>query len=135
MLESKSFAILNQEVYARNDGKLFAVERGDSRLFEFERIFFIKSETGDVRGKHAHKACSQWISVLSGEVQITLKNGDSTDHVNLKTFGELVLVPPGIWVEIKFVESSVVVVGADLRFQESDYLRVWDEYLEFRGAK
>ena len=126
------YEIVTRRVHSRVDGNLFAIEHGDANLFDFKRIFFIQSEKGSKRGEHAHKSCSQWISALTGKVQITLKNGASTDLVHLQTLGELLVVPPGIWVEIDFIESGVIAVGADMPYQESDYIRQWGDFLEYK---
>lgn len=128
-----NYEIVTQQVHSRVDGKLFAIEHGDVKLFDFKRVFFIDSNKGSKRGEHAHKSCSQWISALTGEVQITLKNGASTELVHLQNLGELLVVPPGIWVEIDFVESGVIAVGADMPYQESDYIRQWSDFLVYKG--
>jgi dTDP-4-dehydrorhamnose 3,5-epimerase-like enzyme len=127
------FNLLKTQVHSRANGKLFSIEHGNPNVFDFKRVFFIKGIAGIKRGEHAHKACAQWISVITGSVSITLKDGSAVDKIALHEFGELLIVPPGIWVEIDFLESSVVAVGADMTYEESDYLRDWSEFMEYKA--
>lgn len=127
------FSLLSAQVHSRADGKLFSIEQGHPGLFDFKRVFFIQGKAGIKRGEHAHKACTQWISALSGCVSIILKDGSDANKIDLHEFGELLIVPPGIWVEIDFLEPSVVVVGADMTYEESDYIREWSIFMEFKA--
>jgi hypothetical protein len=133
MYRQVDFNLLRTQVHSRANGKLFSVEQGHPGLFDFKRVFFIQGKAGIKRGEHAHKACTQWISVLSGSISIILKDGSHVNKIDLHEFGELLIVPPGIWVEIDFLEPSVVAVGADMAYEESDYIREWSIFMEFKA--
>lgn len=132
MFGQVDFNLLSTQVHSRANGKLFSIEQGNPNLFDFKRVFFIQGKSGIKRGEHAHKECSQWISVLSGSVGIILKDGSAVSKIELHEFGDLLVVPPEIWVEIDFLETSIVVVGADMTYEESDYIRVWSEFMEYK---
>ena len=133
MTSYPGYSIIHQPVFTSVAGRLFAVEQGQFDLFDLRRVFFIEGPAGSKRGEHAHRACTQWISVLSGTVRITIKDGIQDYVVSPTGFGELVVVNPGLWVELDFQEHGTVAVGADRIYEEHDYLRNWEEYLRFRG--
>lgn len=129
------FNRLNVKVYSKESGDLFSIEHGNSNLFDFRRVFFIKGIAGSRRGEHAHRKCLQWLSVLTGKVNITLKDGSTITRVSLYEFGELLIIPAGIWLEIDFLESSLVAVGADMTYEETDYLRDWIEFMDYKAKQ
>jgi hypothetical protein len=130
---SQAFKIVRQPIFDEQGGRLFAVQHGQYELFDFRRVLFIEGVSGSKRGEHAHKACSQWLCVLTGKVKITLKDGAEEHSLALTGFGEIVIVNPGLWVELDFLEPGVVAAGADELYDENDYIRNWAEFLRFRG--
>lgn len=126
--------IISKEIFDSGTGKLFFVENGDGELFNICRIFFIQANLGAIRGRHAHKVCSQWLSVVSGEVRITLKDGQIETLANLHEFAEIMIIEPGTWIEIEFLSDGVLVVGANYPYEESDYIRNWNDFLIYRGS-
>lgn len=133
MSVSPTFNIFRQPIFSEQGGRLFAIQHGQHELFDFRRVFFIEGISGSKRGEHAHKSCFQWLCVLSGKVKITLKDGIEIHSLAHTGFGEIILVNPGLWVEIDFLESGIVAAGANELYDESDYIRNWEEFLHFRG--
>ncbi len=129
----QNFKIVRQPIFSEQAGRLFAVQHGQDELFDFKRVFFIEGASGSRRGEHAHKACFQWLCVLAGKVKITLKNGVEEYSVASTGFGEVIVVNPGLWVEMDFLEPGIVAAGANELYDESDYIRSWTEFLKFRG--
>ena len=119
---------------------IFSDSRGDLLVTEFKnlpfkpkRSFFIaNTPEGAVRGQHAHKQCCQFIIALHGAVKITLDNGFKTQEILLKSASAGINVPMGIWVTIdNFKDNAVVGVFASHEFEESDYIRNYDEFKKY----
>jgi dTDP-4-dehydrorhamnose 3,5-epimerase-like enzyme len=127
--------IVKLPVFDSSTGRLFAVQHGEQHLFDFKRVFFIEGNSGSKRGQHAHRESTQWLSLLKGDIKVKLMDGESHKLISSLKFGELLIVEAGIWVEIDFLEESVVAVGTNTLYKEADYLRDWSDYLEFRGIQ
>ena len=115
-------------------------ERGLIRVFELENIPFsvkrvftvLNSEVGTSRGKHAHKVCNQLICCVSGGVRLICDDGSRKEEINMTPMSQGVLVPAGTWAEqLCLKEGSVIIVFCDQPYEESDYLRDYQQFLEF----
>lgn len=97
---------------------------------EFVRFFFLDGfESGQVRGDHAHRECWQLIFVLGGKVECEFQTTKGAELKLVAQFPTAILVPPMIWVRLKFSsQDSSVMVAASHAFDESDYIRSPDEF-------
>ena len=99
--------------------------------FEIKRVFYIYDiPGGEDRGAHAHKKCHQFIIAASGSFDIFLDDGKNKRTVSLNRpyFG--LHIPPGIWAaEQSFSSGSVCLVLASTKYNASDYLRDYREFL------
>ena len=88
---------------------------------------------GESRGGHAHKELSQLIIAASGSFTVTLDDGNvkRTFHLNRPYQG--LYIVPGIWRTLDdFSSGSVCLVLASNWYDEGDYIRDYDKFLEFR---
>lgn len=116
-----------------NRGALTVVENNDIP-FSFRRVFSVKANEGDVRGNHAHKECKQFMVCLNGEIDILIDDGISQKNFLLDKPNSGVLVPDGIWSTQKYYkQDSVLLVLCDMDYDEDDYIREYDQYLEYIG--
>ena len=101
--------------------------------FSVKRVFTVlNSEVGTSRGKHAHKVCNQLICCVAGGVRLICDDGSRKEEINMTPTTQGVLVPAGIWAEqLCLKESSVIIVFCDQPYDESDYLRDYQQFLEF----
>jgi hypothetical protein len=67
-------------------------------------------------------------------VEIACLDGQDEKIFSLNNIGELLIVPPGIWIKINFQPGSSITVLASENFAESDYIRNWEEFLKYRQA-
>jgi len=113
-------------------GNLTFIEGGEHIPFEIKRVFYLYDvPTGESRGAHAHLELSQFLICLSGSFDVYLDDGIDNDirHLNRPWIG--LLVPPMIWAsEINFDAGSVCMVLASTVYDESDYLRTYEEFIE-----
>ena len=115
-------------------GPLGVIEFGDMPFLP-QRMFWISNvPQGESRGNHAHKKCRQMLISINGEINIKCHDGLNEFQKKMSGIGETLLVPAGIWVSLEFGVNSTLAVVADLKFEEDDYIRDWNEFIKFRGV-
>ncbi len=114
-------------------GSLAVIEK-DVCPFEIKRVYYLYDVPSDAyRGGHAHKKLKQLIIPLSGSFDITLKDDSRTENVKLNKPNKGLLIVPGIWREIdNFSSGSVCLVLASEYYEESDYIRNFEEFRSFK---
>lgn len=101
--------------------------------FEIKRVFYIYDiPGGESRGAHAHKECHQFLIAASGAFEIELSDGIQTKHVPLNQPYYGLHVPPGIWAaERNFSSGAICLVLTSHLFNEHDYIRTYEKYLNY----
>ena len=85
-----------------------------------------------VRGKHAHREVEQLLVCIHGSCKIRFDDGKSKKVYTLDKPSEGLLMPKHIWGEqYDFSEGAVLIVFASDFYDESDYIRNYDEFLKF----
>lgn len=125
----------NLSLFSRESSHLSSLELIQEFSWQVQRIFFVSGEKEEVRGRHAHKECIQAIVCTIGHVEIHCFDGNEEKVFHLRNLGELLIVPSGIWIEIRFQPGSSITVLASEKFAESDYIRDWDDYQKYRELK
>ncbi|MFK8079007.1 MAG: FdtA/QdtA family cupin domain-containing protein [Granulosicoccus sp.] len=112
-------------------GTLIAFESGIDIPFEIKRVYCVyHTESGVSRGFHAHYNLKQVIVCVSGSCRFRVDDGQTIeDHILCKPDKGL-LVEGCIWREMhEFSDDCVLVVFASEHYEESDYIRNYDEFL------
>lgn len=117
-------------------GRLIVQEGGGDLVpFEIKRTFFIFDTTpGIVRGNHAHHKNRQMLICTSGACTIDceMPDGTKTSH-RLDWPDKGLLVEGMVWHQMKeFSKDAVLLVLASEHYDESDYIRSYDEFLKMR---
>ena len=114
---------------------LLAVIEGAVIPFDIKRVYYLYDVPTDAfRGGHAHKKLQQLIIPLSGSFDVHIKDGTNTKVINLNKPHKGLLIVPGIWREIEnFSSGCVCLVLASAEYDESDYLRDFDDFLAFKN--
>lgn len=116
-----------------NLGKLTVAEVGSSLPINIRRVFVVGGAPDSIRGKHAHKELTQILVCVSGKCEVTYDDGSQRKETQLDASEKALVVPPGIWTEQLYVgQSSILMVLCDLPYDESDYIRNYDEFLAYR---
>ena len=104
--------------------------------FEAPRLFWLTGVGQDQwRGRHAHRESRLATFALAGGCRLTLDNGHDRQVVTLSTRGPGLLVGPMIWHDLdEFAPGSVVLVVASTRYDEAEYIRNYDVFLEEAAA-
>jgi len=113
-------------------GGLIALENNDSVPFEIKRVYCIlDTKKGISRGFHAHKALKQLAICISGSCRFVLDDGKHKEDVVLKKPTGGLLIDRMIWHEMyDFSDDCVLMVLADEVYDESDYIRDYEEFLD-----
>jgi dTDP-4-dehydrorhamnose 3,5-epimerase-like enzyme len=113
-------------------GSLVALESQKNIPFEIKRVYYIfDTKSGVVRGLHAHKDLSQVMVCLKGRCHVVLDNGSTKEQVVLDSPNKGLLLDSMIWREMHdFSEDCVLLVLANEYYDESDYIRDYDEFLK-----
>ena len=116
-------------------GNLAVIEK-DTVPFEIKRVYYLYDVPTDAyRGGHAHKEQQEFLVALSGSFDVLLDNGDGKERIRLSKPNEGLLISPGIWRELEnFSSGSVCLVLASDEFLESDYIRDYQQFLDFRSS-
>ena len=114
-------------------GNITPVHNNIEIPFGIKRIFYLYDiPGGESRGAHAHKECHQFLIAASGSFEVLLDDSKTKRIVHLNRPYVGLHIPPGIWAsEINFSSGSICLVFASHTYNESDYLRDYDEYLTY----
>lgn len=104
--------------------------------FITKRIFYLYDiPGGESRGAHAHKKCHQFLCSVSGSFEVLLNDGKSQRLVQLNSPQIGLHIPPGIWAsELNFSSGAVCLVLASELYDEFDYLRDYNDFIEYRNV-
>lgn len=114
-------------------GNLTVVEGMKQVPFDIKRTYWVYDVPGgEHRGGHAHKQCHEFIIALSGSFIVTLDNGKKKNSFLLNHPYQGLLVETGMWRTLDdFSSGAVCMVLASEPFDENDYIRDYDDYLEY----
>lgn len=114
-------------------GQLVALEEFKDIPFKIKRVYYIYDTLKDVtRGYHAHRNLKQILICIHGSCKIRLDNGKEKKIVPLEKPYEGLYIENNIWREMfDFSPDAVLLVLASELYDESDYIRDYDEFLKF----
>ena len=126
------YKILNFKTLGDDRGSLIAIEEGYNAPFDIKRVYYIFDTKKDViRGYHAHINLKQIAIVVKGSCTFILDNGTSREEIKLDNPNKGLLIEGLIWREMKeFSSDCVLVVLASEHYDETDYIREYDMFLE-----
>jgi len=112
-------------------GSLVALEGNNTVPFEIKRVYYIfGTQPGVARGFHAHKNLKQVAVCITGKCRIVLDNGKKKSEVWLDSPVKGLLIEDMTWREMHdFSEDCVLLVLASEHYDESDYIRDYQEFL------
>jgi hypothetical protein len=116
------------------DGVLCIAEAARDLPFEIKRFYFITDLENalSVRGKHAHRKLWQAIFCISGSFILSLDDGSTQQDIMMCQRHVGVLLGPRLWHTMhSFSAGCVLLVAASDYYDEADYIRDYDVFLEF----
>ena len=118
-------------------GNITIVEGQNNLPFEIKRVYYLYDiPGGEDRGGHAHKELHQLVVAAGGAFDVLLDDGINKKVVTLNRPDYGVLIVPGIWRELmEFSSGSICLVLASQPYDEEDYIREYDDFLNFKNAR
>ena len=115
-------------------GNVSIAENMENLPFEIKRVFFIYDiPGGEDRGAHAHKECHQFLIAASGSFEVEMDDGINKKTIQLNRPYYGLHIPPGIWAaEKSFSSGAVCLVLASHKYEEIDYIRKHEKFLEYK---
>ncbi|UUS57073.1 MULTISPECIES: WxcM-like domain-containing protein [unclassified Acinetobacter] len=112
-------------------GGLVAIESNQSIPFEIKRLYYIFNTTNQSRGFHAHIDLKQVAVCVKGSCRFILDNGHVREEVILSSPTQGLYIEALTWREMHdFSDDCVLLVLASEHYDESDYIRDYQEFLK-----
>ena len=126
------YTLLDFTVRGDHAGNLVALEKGVEFPFDIKRVYYIWGTQKDaVRGKHAHRALEQVIICTSGSCDFILDDGKEKVTIHLDNPAQGLHMKHNVWREFtNFSPDCVVMVLASEHYNEADYIRDYDTFLQ-----
>jgi dTDP-4-dehydrorhamnose 3,5-epimerase-like enzyme len=125
-------AFLDLPRFADARGALSFIEGNKHIPFAIERVYYLYDVApGQRRGAHAHRALEQVLIAIGGSFTVSLDDGTTSVDRELTSPSRALYLPPLVWHELRdFSPGAVCLALASARFDESDYLRDYQGFLD-----
>lgn len=113
-------------------GNLTFIEGSGLIPFDIKRVYYLYDvPAGSDRGSHAHHSLQQFIIAVSGSFDVVLRDGKNEKRYHLNRPYKGLYICPMRWRSIdNFSSGSVCLVLASEHYDENDYIRNYDEFVE-----
>lgn len=113
-------------------GFLIPLENNFNLPFEVRRIFYTYGVyTESNRGEHAYYNTKQVLICISGSLKIKCFDGENEIIYELNKSDEALYIGPHVWrTSFDHSPDAVLLVLSSLEYNEEDYIRDYDEWLE-----
>lgn len=113
-------------------GFLIPLENDFNLPFEVKRIFYTYSvPTENNRGAHAYYNTKQVLICISGSLKIKCFDGYKEEIYELNKPDEALYIAPHIWrTSFEHSQDSVLLVLSSLEYNEEEYIRDYDKFME-----
>ncbi|MBR1219662.1 WxcM-like domain-containing protein [Bradyrhizobium sp. U87765 SZCCT0131] len=113
-------------------GNLSVVEAGRQIPFDIKRVYYLYDIPGGaVRAGHAHRQLHQIMIAMSGAFDVTLDDGKERKKFHLNRSYVGLYIAPMTWRDLDNFSSGAVCMNiASEYYDEADYMRTYDEFLQ-----
>ncbi|PTP92749.1 dTDP-6-deoxy-3,4-keto-hexulose isomerase [Vibrio splendidus] len=110
-------------------GSLISLEEEKNIPFKIKRVYYLFNTLDIPRGFHAHKNLKQVAICLNGSCRFVLDDGINRESLVLDSPKVGLYIDNNKWREMHdFSDDCVLVVLASEHYDESDYIRDYDEF-------
>jgi dTDP-4-dehydrorhamnose 3,5-epimerase-like enzyme len=101
--------------------------------FEIKRVYYLFDIPSTAhRGGHSHIDQLEFLVALSGSFDVVLKDGITEQTVTLNKPDKGLLIQKNVWRELgNFSSGAVCLVLASDVFKEEDYIRYYEEFINY----
>ena len=131
-----NFNAMNSEIINiaknKNPSGNYAIIEGNTLPFDIKRVYYLYDiPSGAERGGHSHINQQEFLIAASGSFDVILNDGKATKTVTLNKPDKGLLIKQGVWRELNnFSSGAVCLVMSSDTFEESDYIRDYDDFLK-----
>ncbi len=126
--------IIKFQQFSEKEADLSIFSSQDKVPFSIKRVFTVQAREACSRGFHAHRECIQLLVVVHGSGRVICDDGAERKAFTLNNASEGLLIPAGIWVEQEYGKDTVFMVLTDQFYDADDYIRDYQEFLQFRNG-
>jgi len=132
-MRKAKFEFLSIDIWVSNKLKVLEF---NNLPFSPQRIYWLSDfEQDEVRGNHAHKALTQALISIQGVFHLKLFDGKIEREIILNPESGVLLIKPGVWrIITDVVGNSIMLVLASEPYSESDYIRNFQEYIDWHES-
>ncbi len=118
-------------------GNLTFFEHPGQLPFDIKRTYWIYDVPGgETRGSHAFREQQEFIIALSGSFDVILHDGSDTQRFTLNRSYYGLFVPAMYWRSIEnFSTNSLALIVSDKAFDQHDYIRDFEEFINLKNAQ
>ena len=101
--------------------------------FPIKRVYYLFDVPSSARrGGHAHKEQFELLIPLSGSFDVVVKDGKNQKVISLNKPDKGLLIKSNIWRELEnFSSGAVCLVLSSGEYDEDDYIRDYNEFIDF----
>ncbi len=117
-------------------GDLTFVEGGKQIPFNIARVYYLYNVPVDAeRGGHAHRELEQVVFALSGSFRMKVDDGRTKSEYWLRDPRKGLYIRKLVWREMdSFSQGAVCMVLASHRYDEADYFRNYEDFLNVQRS-
>lgn len=134
----KKYRVIEFKEYGDKRGNLVVAEGGGKDIpFDIKRVFYISgSDSEVVRGMHANRK-SQFVLInVAGSSDVMVDDGNSREIIHLDKPRMALFLDTMVWKEMyNFSTDSVLMCLASEHYDETEYIREYDEFIKECKAK
>jgi oxalate decarboxylase/phosphoglucose isomerase-like protein (cupin superfamily) len=133
MAEEEKVRIINLPKIEDDRGNLSFIEEENHVPFKVNRVYWIYDVPGgEFRGSHAFREAEEFIVALSGSFDVILNDGKKEMKFSMNRSYYGLYIPKLHFRRIEnFSTNSLALIMASTAYNESDYIRDFDEFLNY----
>lgn len=134
---TKPYIIEFKKLGSSEVGYISVSENKSQIPFNAERVFWTYYTPEEVvRGRHAHFKTEQVLIAVSGRIVVNIEMPDGEKLIyTLDKPNQGLYVPPHCWHTMQYSHSSVQLVFASTKYDESDYIRKYEDFKSHYSGK
>ena len=123
---------INFQQHGDERGELVALEEMREVPFKIRRVYYMyKTLKGVTRGYHSHKTLEQILVCVSGSCVVIFDDGEERKSIRLDKPYEGIYIGANVWREMTdFSEDAVLLVLASEIYEENDYIRNYNDFMD-----
>lgn len=118
-------------------GSLIALEENKAIPFNIKRVYYMFDLDKDIpRGFHAHKELQQVAICVQGNCKFVMDDGSCKEEIVITNNATGILIDKMVWHEMhEFSKDCILMVVASDIYDENDYIRNYEDFIELAGGK